>query len=83
MINQKLPQRRHYEVLSGSYQNIIAPLLDRYTQFKSLEFAGKLLIAIYNSFPTKLPVIKVQERFNLPIYQGFGKWLEDIKRKLL
>lgn len=78
LIGYSVGERRHIEDIPLEFvPNILTPLLSFYESFKWVDFAGKILLAFYNSIPEDQPISTIEESFKLPLAQGFGSWFTD------
>lgn len=77
MIGFSVGERRHIEQLPLDFvPNVLVPLIGEYSMFKWCDFAGVTLLAFYHGIPQNMPISEVGETFKLPLFTGFGKWLE-------
>jgi hypothetical protein len=76
-IGYSVGERRHVEQIPLDFvPNVMAPLLATCSQFKWMEFAGCILMVFFHGLPERLPIMELSEAFTLPLYHGFGRWLE-------
>ena len=70
-------ERRHIEQIPLDFvPNVLVPLVGEYAKFKWTDFAGVTLLAFYHEIPEKRPIAEIEEAFKLPLFTGFGKWIE-------
>lgn len=78
MIGYRINERNAKEFLSVDVlSNVFGPLIDQFSEYKTMTFAGKLLLAFFHRIPTNLPVIEETDSYTLSTYVGFGQWFKE------
>lgn len=77
MIGYEVTERNVYEKIPLEYlSNQVAPLSVQYSNYKYIEFGGKILLAFFNRIPSQFPLYDQEDIYDLPVVCGFGKWVK-------
>lgn len=78
LVGTKIPRRLNQEsVPLELVSNLVASLSYEYSRFEWTEFAGKLLLSFFHDIPKGLPIATREEKFHLPVFCGFKRWLKE------